>query len=298
MALPWFRVYSELLNNRKFHRLSDSLKARLLYLWCLAAKNDGILPDMEDIAFALRIPEADAQTTLDDLFAAGFLDRVERGITPHDWNEHQYISDVSTGRVKRFRQKVKRDETVSGNEMKPFLKRNETVQEQSRLRADSDTETEQSTPSAAKIAAKKSLLSPEHETELDAVAVRIHGRHPAVRRCGLGEVKTHLRAIARGVPDGERLDLLRKVDANHTGWCDTEDWSKEAGQYAKGLANWLAPGKQRFIEAPPVATSHGRPHPGLIDNYETPEERNARIDREDAERKRPPFRRYSVMDGV
>ena len=37
MALPWFRVYSDLLNSLKFHKLSDTLKARVLLLWCVAA---------------------------------------------------------------------------------------------------------------------------------------------------------------------------------------------------------------------------------------------------------------------
>ena len=289
MALPWFRVYSDLLNSRKFHRLSDTLKARLLYLWCLAAKNDGILPGIEDVAFALRIPEDDAQKTIEDLSAAGLLDRTERGMAPHDWDEHQHVSDVSTGRVKRFREKnaggmkrtAKRNETVSGNTVKPFLKRNETVQEQTQSRADS--EQKQNTPSAAETAAalklaeetfdlgdseraqawngtgdsggtsKKSLLNPEIESALVTAAGRIHSRHPTARRCGLGEVKNQLRAIVRHAQPGKRLGLLRQIDENHAGWCETPDWQKENGQYAKGLDNWLAPTKGRWEESPPRA---------------------------------------------
>ena len=50
---------------------------------------------------------------------------------------------------------------------------------------------------------------------------------------------------------GRRAEALRKVDANHQAWCETPDWRKESGQYAKGLANWLAPTKERWSEPPP-----------------------------------------------
>jgi hypothetical protein len=41
---------------------------------------------------------------LAQLHAAGLLDKTETGFTPHNWNGRQYKSDVSTERVKRFRQ--------------------------------------------------------------------------------------------------------------------------------------------------------------------------------------------------
>jgi hypothetical protein len=82
MALPWFRVYSDLLNNRKFHQLSDASGRRLVLVWCLAAKNDGVLPCQVDIAFSLRLPIEEAQRTIDDLKAARFLDETDRGLMP------------------------------------------------------------------------------------------------------------------------------------------------------------------------------------------------------------------------
>lgn len=303
MPLSWFRVYAELLNNRKFHRLSDTLKARLLYIWCLAAKNDGMLPGIEDIAFALRLQEAEAQETIEKLIDDHFLDRDDRGVMPHDWNQHQYVSDISTGRVQRFREKkatgVKRSnahtgtasrngsETAAETEVKRRVKRAVAVQEQTQTRA--DPEQIQTNPSAAETAAvadiaaqtfdptdeqraeawpngygsgngdghgtsKKSLLNPELETELDKVAVRIHARHPAVRRCGLAEVKHLLRAIARKAKPAKRLEALREIDQNHASWCATPGWKKENGQYAKGLPNWLALTKERWAEGPPAVS--------------------------------------------
>jgi hypothetical protein len=47
-----------------------------------------------------------------DLNEIGLADINEQGITPHDWHERQFQSDVSTDRVKAFRERsVKRDET-------------------------------------------------------------------------------------------------------------------------------------------------------------------------------------------
>ncbi len=89
------------------------------------------------------------------------------------------------------------------------------------------------------------------EAELSAVARRIHQRHPAVRRCGLGEVVNCLRSITRRVPVAERLDTLNFVETQHQAWCGTEDWQKDEGQYAKGLDNWLAPTKLRWKNNPP-----------------------------------------------
>jgi hypothetical protein len=281
MALPWFRVYSELLNSRKFHQLSDTLKSRLLCVWCLGAKHDAILPAIEDVAFALRIDDAEAQRSIEGLIGAGFLDRDEHGVVSvHDWQDHQHVSDVSTKRVQRLREKAKQSkqlETVSRNGVKPFPKRNETVQE-------AEEKQTQITPSAAETAAalklaeesfnlgdseraeawkadghsdgtpKKSLLSPEIESAIAIAAGRIHARHPEIRRCGIAEVKTHLRAILRREAPSKRLEVLRRIDDNHAGWCDTPDWQKENGQYAKGLGNWLAPTKGRWDESPPQCT--------------------------------------------
>ena len=88
----------------------------------------------------------------------------------------------------------------------------------------------------------------------------IHDRHPAVRRCGPAEVRQHLLAIIRGVPRAARYALLETIDRNHIGWCDTVDWTKEGGQYAKGLDGWLAPTKRRW-EVPPPIFAEQTPYP-------------------------------------
>jgi hypothetical protein len=54
---PWIRLYRELLDDRHWHALSGDASKLLINLWLLAADtNNGLLPEVEDIAFRLRMP--------------------------------------------------------------------------------------------------------------------------------------------------------------------------------------------------------------------------------------------------
>ena len=52
----------------------------------------------------LRVQPERMAEALVSLVGAGLLDRVGATLSPHKWNVRQYKSDVSTERVKRFRQ--------------------------------------------------------------------------------------------------------------------------------------------------------------------------------------------------
>lgn len=106
----WFRFYAEALDDPKVQKLEPSTFKHWVNLLCLAAKNDGVLPSQEDIAFALRIDEIACQSLLDRLLIAGLIDILKGGpngsrIAPHAWSQRQYKSDVSTDRVKRYRER-------------------------------------------------------------------------------------------------------------------------------------------------------------------------------------------------
>lgn len=108
----WFRMYDELLDDPKVQRLSgDDFKAWVNIL-CLASRKDGVLPPVADIGFALRLDAKKASAVVARLVGAGLLDQDGDRYTPHGWNARQYKSDVSTGRVKAFRERKK---AVAGN---------------------------------------------------------------------------------------------------------------------------------------------------------------------------------------
>lgn len=110
----WFRMYAEVLDDPKVQRLSgDEFKAWVNIL-CLTAKHDGNLPDVEDIGFALRLDAKRAEKLVSRLTSAGLLVETETGLKPNKWDQRQYKSDVSTDRVKRFRERSKKQpETVT-----------------------------------------------------------------------------------------------------------------------------------------------------------------------------------------
>lgn len=99
----WFRLYDETLNDPKILKLSDKTHRVWIGILCVASKNNGALPPFDDIAVMLRMKPAKLQTELEKLITTGLLDHDDAGLRPHNWDGRQYKSDVSTDRVKRFR---------------------------------------------------------------------------------------------------------------------------------------------------------------------------------------------------
>jgi len=100
----WFRFYDDTINDPKILKLSDRLYRVWTGMLCLASKNNGVLPEFDDMVIMLRTKPEKLQPELEQLIKAGLLDHSDDGIAPHNWNARQYKSDVSTDRVKRFRQ--------------------------------------------------------------------------------------------------------------------------------------------------------------------------------------------------
>lgn len=114
----WFRFYDDAINDPKILKLSEDLRWHWVAVLCIASKHDGNLPDMGDVAIMLRMSRSRANTLFTQLAAAGLLDRTETGFAPHNWDGRQYKSDVSTGRVKRFRE-TKRNVSSAVSETPP-----------------------------------------------------------------------------------------------------------------------------------------------------------------------------------
>ena len=101
--MRWFRLYDEVLDDPKVQFLPPEQFKAWVNLLCLASKNEGKLPDMQAISFALRLPFHETQIIVENLVSLSLLDRGKNGLIPHNWSKRQYKSDTSTDRVKRFR---------------------------------------------------------------------------------------------------------------------------------------------------------------------------------------------------
>ncbi len=99
----WFRFYDDTLNDPKSLKLSDKTFRIWVGMLCAASKNDGILQPFDDLLILLRIRADKLQPAIEELITAELIDHDDSGLHPHNWNTRQYKSDVSTERVKRFR---------------------------------------------------------------------------------------------------------------------------------------------------------------------------------------------------
>lgn len=113
----WWRAYDEAVDDPKLLLLSDKQHRAWFNLMCVASANGGVLPSEAVIGVKLRLAPAKVTAILSDLTAAGLLDKAGDGtFIPHNWNGRQYKSDVSTERVKTFRERsrnVKRNVSVT-----------------------------------------------------------------------------------------------------------------------------------------------------------------------------------------
>jgi hypothetical protein len=133
----WFRLYDDVLNDPKVQRLSGDTFKFWINMLCIASKNGGVLPSIEDMAFALRVSNDVCSSLIDELKTCGLIDGSKR-LVPHGWEKRQYKSDTSTDRVKRFRERS-RNVTETVNETAP----------------DTDTETDTETDKNQKKIPKK-----------------------------------------------------------------------------------------------------------------------------------------------
>jgi hypothetical protein len=103
--MRWFRFYDDAINDPKILKLSDNLFRVWVGILCSASKNDGKLPNVDDLALMIRIKPEKMRAALDALVKAGLIDTDGVISSPHNWDKRQFKSDVSNERVKRYRQR-------------------------------------------------------------------------------------------------------------------------------------------------------------------------------------------------
>jgi hypothetical protein len=104
----WFRFYDDAINDPKIIKLPEATRWHWVALLCVASKNDGALPSLDDVAILLRVKPDKAAEIIVNLEKAGLLDQTETGFAPHNWNARQYKSDTTDAtaaqRMRRYRE--------------------------------------------------------------------------------------------------------------------------------------------------------------------------------------------------
>ena len=109
MSNPWFRLYAEFSTDPKVQMLSEAMQRRYIMLMCMRCSNVTVTLCDEEIAFHLRISDAELSETKALFIKKGFVD-VDWNLL--NWEKRQFKSDHDISgaqRQKRFRDKQKRE---------------------------------------------------------------------------------------------------------------------------------------------------------------------------------------------
>ena len=124
--MKWFRLYTEILDDPKVTDMSATCFRLWINLMATASSldDDGkITWNSKTIAKRIRMRQSDVKRSIKKLIELNILTNSSNGLQFINWEKRQFKSDLSTSRVKRFR----------NGEVTP------------RARADSDTDTETDT---------------------------------------------------------------------------------------------------------------------------------------------------------
>jgi hypothetical protein len=129
MANPWFRLYSEFAHDPKIQMLSEAMQRRYVMLMCLRCSEVLETLHETEIAFQLRLSTDELDETKQLFISKNFIDKHWNLL---NWDKRQFVSDSSTMRVAKHRNKKKQVSNVG-----------ETLQKRPSNATDTDTDTEQ-----------------------------------------------------------------------------------------------------------------------------------------------------------
>lgn len=113
MANPWFRLYSEFAHDPKVQMLSEAMQRRYVMLMCLRCSETLETLHETEIAFQLRLSAEELDETKKLFISKNFIDKHWNLL---NWDKRQFVSDSSTMRVAKHRNKKKQlsnaDETL------------------------------------------------------------------------------------------------------------------------------------------------------------------------------------------
>ncbi len=229
----WFRSYASALDNPKIERLSDANYRIWSKLLSVAAIGGGIIKnDMADLVIRIRRPEGKIRKAIQELVKVGLLECIDDDYTPHEWEQHQFDSDVSTGRVREFRER-KRNCNVSP------LKRFNSVSE-TNLEPLHRHSTEEVTPLPPSGPGNVKVTKPKSEIDIDGF-VKWYEEFPRHEKRGLA-----LKAYRAALKKTDSATLLEGAKAyrrqregeeqrytlHPASWLNAEGWDDETSKPA------------------------------------------------------------------
>jgi hypothetical protein len=206
MANPWFRLYSEFAHDPKIQMMPEAMQRRYIMLMCMRCSETLETLHEAEIAFQMRLTDEELTKTKELFLSKGFIDD-EWNLT--NWEKRQYVSDTSTARVRKHRDKkkdeVKQDETFQQRPSNA-LEQNRTEQKQTK-KAESD----------------------------DSLFEAFWSSYP--KKAGKDAAK---KAFAKRNPDQTLTNKMIDAVRLHK---QSESWMKDGGQFIPHPATWLNQGR-------------------------------------------------------
>lgn len=145
----WFRFYAAAMRNPKVVGLSDKDFRLWVGLMAIASENDGTIPGDDTLKTLLGLRYDHLKSGLSRLISAALIDVIDGGYEPHNWRKHQYKSDTSTERVKKYRSernvsKALRETAPEAEADTDSIKQPSSVPETARATVPPDRETQPS----------------------------------------------------------------------------------------------------------------------------------------------------------
>lgn len=106
--MKWLRLWTEWGHDPKVQTMPEHMQRRHLMLLCLRRQCDTCTLSEEEIALYMRISMDDLQETKELFRRKKFIDN---GWNVLQWDDRQFPSDRSTERVRKHREKLKKEES-------------------------------------------------------------------------------------------------------------------------------------------------------------------------------------------
>lgn len=136
----YVKLYISSLDDIKIRQMDAETRCFWMDALMLAKGSHGVLPSLREIAFRLRMPEAEARSHIMALVSLELVDEdhLDGGVvwTIHAWDKWQR-DNRSTPRVKRFRERRKAHETHMKRERNVSCNANETRETYTTLHSNS-----------------------------------------------------------------------------------------------------------------------------------------------------------------
>ena len=132
MANPWFRMYSEFSHDPKVQMLPEAMQRRYVMVMCLRCSDALVTLHETELAFQLRITDAELAETKALFITKGFIDSDWNLL---NWEKRQFASDTSKARVAKHR-------ALSKSKQKPLGNGKVTLQKRQANALDTDTDTD------------------------------------------------------------------------------------------------------------------------------------------------------------